>query len=89
MRVFRFRTDEHQYVISGVNEEAAHEEFYDLGLGPLVSCEEVPESEWDERYIKLYEDNDTSTEPFYCSIRELLSEFSSELISTTDTDFWE
>ena len=34
--------------------------------------EEIPESEWDEKIISMWEDNDLETEPYKVSIREQL-----------------
>ena len=53
----------------------------------IVKIEEIPESKWDEKTIKIYDDNDTESEPFYMSIRECLEGNESSIISTNNNDW--
>lgn len=74
MKVFKFISGEYYYAYSGETEEQARETLFDeIGEMEIDSVEEIPESEWDDQIIAIYEDNDIGSEPFYTSIRELIS----------------
>lgn len=86
MKVFKIYTGGHIYAIYSKTEEQAviflQEE---IGYFNIEKpSEEIPESEWDEKTIEIYEDNDFSTEPFYVSIREEICGNETQLIFTND-----
>ena len=85
MRVFKITIGEYHYGIYSKDEESAKiflEE--EIGYFENETIEEIPESEWDKKDIKIYEDNDTYTEPFFVSIREEVCGIESQLIFTND-----
>lgn len=45
-------------------EEESYEEYH------ITSVTEIPESEWDNKKIKIWEDNNFETEPFFMTYRE-------------------
>lgn len=74
MKVLKFWVSEYFYAYSGETEEQAKELFEEeQGIMP-DRAEEIPESEWDEKTILMWEDNDLETEPFKVSIRDVLTE---------------
>jgi activator of HSP90 ATPase len=85
MRVFKISIGEYIYGIYAKDSVEAisflHEE---IGYLKVDKIQEIPESEWDKKDIKIYEDNDTSTEPFFVSIREEICGNEAQLIFTND-----
>ena len=85
MKVFKIYTGEYFYGIYAKDAVEAisflHEE---IGYLKVDKIQEIPESEWDEKTIEIYEDNDFSTEPFYVSIREEICGNETQLIFTND-----
>lgn len=89
MVVIKFWIDDLFYAYSGETAEKAREGFEEGGygsLGEVTKTEEVPESEWDEMKIDMYEDNDVSKEPFKVSIRDQMIGSGPDLIYTNDED---
>ena len=86
MKVFKFYTGGYIYSIySKTEEQAAIFLQEEIGYFEIEKpTEEIPESEWDRKNIKIYEDNDTSTEPFYVSIREEICGKEAQLLFTND-----
>ena len=86
MKVFKFYTDGYIYSIySKTEEQAATFLQEEIGYFEIEKpTEEIPESEWDRKNIKIYEDNDTSKEPFYVSIREEIIGNETQLVYTND-----
>ncbi len=52
---------------------------------PIDKIEEIPESEWDEKIIEMYEDNDPEGVQFFVSIREELSDEPSVIYTNDDS----
>ncbi len=73
MNVYKFYSEEHFYAFSGKDEQEAKEALFEYaGEMPIDKVEQIPESEWDEKIIEMYEDNDTDGVQFFVSIREEL-----------------
>ena len=88
MKVFRFYSDDEQYVYSGADENEAKEALFEhIGECVITKVEEIPEDQWDEKNINVWEDNDMDKAPFKVSIRECLSGDTPICICTTAWDF--
>ena len=85
MKVFKITIENYIYAIYAKNiEDALIFLSEEIGIFNNYKIEEIPESEWDKKDIKIYEDNDTSTEPFYVSIREEICGKEAQLLFTND-----
>ena len=85
MKVFKITIENYIYAIYAKNiEDALIFLSEEIGIFNNYKIEEIPESEWDKKDIKIYEDNDTSTEPFYVSIREEICGKEAQLVFTND-----
>lgn len=85
MKVFKFYSNNLYYAYSGKDEgEARNQLFEEQGEIQIDKSEEIPESEWDEKIINTWEDNDFEKEPYKVSIREEISGESPTLIFTND-----
>lgn len=88
MKVYKIKADDYTYGFSGKDEAEAKKTFFEyVGECEIDSIEEIPESEWDEKFITIHEDNDTSLPAEKYSIREELVEGMSMLIYTNDPEF--
>jgi len=87
MKVFKFKSCQYIYAFSGNTEEEAKATLIEqVGEISIDSVEEIPESEWDERFIQMWEDNDrTEGKPYKVSIRELIDN-EPGLVYSNDTD---
>lgn len=89
MKVFKFYYDDCHTAFSGNDENEAMSEFIEyVGDVEIDKVEEIPESEWDEKFINIWEDNDHDNEPFQVSIRECV-ENTPTMIFSTDSDLTE
>ena len=85
MKVFKITIENYFYAIYAENiEDAITFLAEEIGVFNDYRIEEIPESEWDKKDIKIYEDNDTSKEPFYVSIREEIIGNETQLVYTND-----
>lgn len=88
MKVFEFFYDGHKYVIIADSYDEAisffKEELFDDE--PERYCE-IPESDWDSKFINYCEDNDPEKETLKLSVRESMCENITYLLATTDEDF--
>lgn len=74
MKVFKLFADDLFWGYSGKDQEEAKAQLFDdVGEMEIDKIEEVPESEWDDESISIWEDNDLSKEPFQTSIREQMN----------------
>lgn len=90
MKVFKFYYDDCHTAFSGKDQQEATEAFLEyVGDVKIDKVEEIPESEWDEKFILIYEDNDRQSEPFKMSIRECLEGEEPTLIFSNDSDLTE
>ncbi len=85
MKVFKITIGEYYYGIYSKDSTEAiiflHEQ---IGCVKIDNIEEIPESEWDKKFIAMYEDNDTTKEPFFISIRDEIYEDEEQLVFTND-----
>lgn len=90
MKVFKLFSDEYFYAISALTPEQAKETLDDWASGiNVLRHEEIPPEDWDELNIEMHEDNDAEKEPFFVSIRDLVSETDSEILFSNDPDFFD
>ena len=84
MKVFKFYSDDFFYAYSGETEEEAKQALVeDMGDIGIDNVEEIPESQWDEKIIKEWEDNDFEKELMMLSIRDIIGD-TSGMIFTND-----
>lgn len=85
MKVFRFNCGELYYVYSGNNQEEAREALMEEQSPKMVGgVEEIPEDQWDEKRISMWEDNDYTKTPYKVSIRDLMIGSEPQLLFTND-----
>jgi hypothetical protein len=85
MKVFKFYSDRYYYAYSGNSEEEAKESlFEEVGEINIEKVEEIPESEWDEKTINVWEDNDFEKEPYKESIRDSFIGNKPQMVYTND-----
>lgn len=84
MKVFKFFIEENFYAYAAQTEEKARYYFNNEIGDDCDKCEEIPESEWDEKTLSIYPDNDFSQEPFKVSIREAICGTGPQFIYTND-----
>lgn len=85
LKVFLFINDGNEYAICADSVEKARE-YYEQNLdgNPDDSVEEIPQSKWDEKFIKEYEENDFEKAPSLISIRDCISSSEPHLVYSTD-----
>lgn len=83
MKVFKFSRNGASYTVVASSKEIAKEYLLEEKGVDIPNCFEVPESEWDEKNIVMFVDNDANGDKFYTSIREHLCS-GPELIATSD-----
>ena len=89
MKVFKFSRNGTAYTVAAESKESAKQHLIDEYGVKIPNCFEVPESEWDNKDIIMYVDNDSNNEKFYVSIREQISDNVPQLLATTETkDIW-
>lgn len=93
MKVIVFTTlDEDYFAVHGTDRESMLKFLLEKELitesTEIIDEEEIPESEWDEKFINIWEDNDHDNEPFQVSIRECL-ENTPTMIFSNDSDLTE
>jgi hypothetical protein len=85
MKVFKITIENYFHAIYAENiDDALMFLSEEIGNFDYSEIQEIPESEWDRKNIKIYEDNDTSKEPFYVSIREEIIGNETQLVYTND-----
>jgi len=84
MKVYKFYVKECFYYVSGKTFTEAMNHLIDI-IGECIidTLEFIDESKWDEKFIGMYEDNDTRHENWKSSIRDLISN-TSEILCTND-----
>lgn len=92
MRVFKFTIENLHYAVSGKDREAAlkhlrEEVFVSYEASEIESEEEIPKEKWNDKTITVYEDNDQESDPFMCSINDIMDKKFPMLIYTNDPDF--
>jgi len=85
MRVFKFLCGEYFYAYSGKDEQEAREALIEEQSPTMIGpAQEIDETDWDRKFISMYEDNDHAKKPFKISIREAMTGGTPELIFTND-----
>lgn len=74
MKVVKFTCGDLYYTIAAKTLEEAKKHLTEDVGEQYDSYEEIPESEWDEETINIWEDNNLETEPFKISIRDAIYE---------------
>lgn len=73
MKVFEITSEGFNYAYAAKTESLAVEQFkYDTTSDDVDDIKEVPESKWDEKFIRIHEDNDPELSSFLSSIRDLI-----------------
>lgn len=85
MKVFKFYSEGDHYAYAAETEEKAREAFAEEMGTVIDSTEEIPESEWDKRFIKIYEDNNISGKSFKTSIRDSIHGTEAQMVFTSDS----
>lgn len=88
MKVFKFYCGQSIYCFAAETKEGAIEKFTEDIGDQFTVCEEIPESDWDEKFIKIYEDNDTRNKPLILSIREIITGSEPQMVFTNDSGLW-
>lgn len=70
MKVFKIFYGPLFYAYAAETQELAVTKFFDEIGNVYTSCDEIPESEWDEKIIKIWVGNGFEKKPFKVSIRE-------------------
>lgn len=76
-KIFEIKADGETFTICAPNESGAkkhfvEEEGYDVST--IDEIKEIDPYEWESKKIKIYEDNDTETEPYYITYAEAYSD---------------
>jgi hypothetical protein len=87
MKVFKFYCGEIYYGYAAQTKEEAIEQFTKETGDLFTVCEEIPESEWDEKMITFWEDNDIDKQNFEISIREAICGTDAQMIFSNDTSW--
>lgn len=86
MKVFKITTEDYVYAYSGRDEEDAKHAYFNetnWDTNDITKIEEIPESEWDKRTIKVKEGRKT----LMLSIRDIIIENWPLMIYTNDPAF--
>lgn len=84
LKCFRIYSDEFEYLVAAYNGTQALSFLKNEHEVNAKKILEVPESEWNEKIIKIWEDNDFSKKPFKVSIRESIIGDDIQMLSSTD-----
>lgn len=84
MKVIKFYSGLYYYAFAAQTFELCEKKFNEEIGEKIDKWEEIPESEWDEEMINMWEDNDFEKEPFKVSIRQEIVGTDPQLIFTND-----
>ena len=84
MKVFKFYCGELYYAYAAQTKEQAVEKFIEDTGDQYTVIDEIPESEWDKKIIKIWEDNNFDKKPFKVSIRESILGTEPQQVFTND-----
>ena len=84
MRVFKFYCGETMYAFTAETKELAIAEFEEQVGDAYTNCEEIPENEWNEKTISMWEDNNFDNEPYKVSINDILCGSEPQMLFTND-----
>lgn len=88
MKVFKFYCGQSIYGFAAETKEDAIEKFTEDTGDLFTVCEEIPESEWDVKFIKIHEDNNTEYKPIVISIREGITGNEPQMVFSNDSGLW-
>lgn len=87
MKVFKFYSDKYFYTYYANSKDEARKCLFDqMGEMIIDKVEEIPESQWDEKNITFWVDNDGNDEYFKESIRDIICGDEPQMI-LTDHDY--
>lgn len=84
MKVFKFYCGETFYAFAAETKDLAIAEFEEQTGDQYTVVEEIPESEWNDKTISMWEDNNFDNEPFKVSINEMICGKEPQMIFTND-----
>lgn len=84
MRVFKFFIGEMYYAFAAETKELAIAACNELLGEPIEACEEIPQHQWDKRFIDTWAGSDFSVKPIRFSIREIMTGTEPQMIFTND-----
>lgn len=88
MIIIKFTCDDLYYVIAAESKEQAEQHLREeWSSEAITSTEEIPESKWDVKDIKVYPENNLRRKPFKISLREAICLPLPELIYTNDDTY--
>lgn len=89
MKVFKFYSDKYFYTYYANSKDEAREcLFEEIGKMNIDKVEEIPESQWDEKDITIWEDNDGDNEYFKESIRDIICGDEPQMLFTNDSSYF-
>lgn len=89
MKVFKIYSDKYFYTYYANSKDEAREcLFEEIGIMNIDKVEEIPESQWDEKNITIWEDNDGDNEYFKESIRNIICGDEPQMILTNDSSYF-
>lgn len=84
MKVFKFYCGESHYAFAAQTKELAIAQFIEETGDLYTVCEEIPENEWDKKFITVCEDNDLDKAKWNMSIREAITGTEPQLVFTNN-----
>jgi activator of HSP90 ATPase len=84
MKIFEFSRNGKTYTVKSESKSSASKYLLDEYGVDIKNCIEIPESEWDNKKIEVFEDNNTENEPFHISLRDACLGDGTELLGTND-----
>jgi len=84
MKVFKIYCGKTIYAFAAETKELAIAEFEEQTGDQFTNIEEIPESEWNEKKISTWEDNNFDNKPFKVSINEIIFGKDPQMIFTND-----
>lgn len=85
MKVFEFKSEGFRCAFSGQNEDEAKQALIEaIGEMDIDEVLQIPESDWDEARILMFENDDPETKPYCVSIRDILHEYAPMMIYSND-----
>ena len=84
MKVFKIYCGELYYAYAAQTKEQAIEKFIEDTGDQYTAIDEIPESEWDKKIIKIWEDNNFDKTPYKVSVRESIVGTEAQQVFTND-----
>jgi len=87
MIVIKFFQDTYYYAIAAKTVEEASNFYKEEISSEFDKQEEIPNSEFDKKFIKIHEDNNFSKKPYKVSINDVVVGVEPQLVFTNDMSF--